>query len=153
MKCSFSDWNALPSALICPDHSAEFPEGKYQWKAQYRGDARQTGTDRVDQDVTSYPDGKVGERLLSIQLSQSAPSESGLGVESGADSDGGRDYLQEQRAVRPTEQISGGRTCRRAWPREIQHGPERTVPVSMLLHMGACRRQSPPQQGRRHNPA
>ena len=116
MKCSFSDWNAPPSALICPDHSAEFPEGKYQWKTQYRGDARQTGTDRVDQDVTSCPDGKVGECLLSFQLSPAAPSESGLGVGSGADSDVGSDYLQEQRGVQSTEQVSGGRTCRRAWP-------------------------------------
>jgi hypothetical protein len=76
----------------------------------------QTSTGRVDQDVTSCPEGKVGERLLSIQLSPAAPSESGLGVGSGADSDVGSDYLQEQRGVQLTEQVSGGRTCRRAWP-------------------------------------
>ncbi len=76
----------------------------------------QTSTGRVDQDVTSCPEGKVGERLLSIQLSPAAPSESGLGVGSGADSDVGSDYLQEQRGVQSTEQVSGGRTCRRAWP-------------------------------------
>src|SRR2546421_12608768 len=76
----------------------------------------QTSTGSVDQDMTSCPDGKVGERLLSIQLSLSAPSESGLGVESGADSDVGSDYLQEQRGVQSTEQVSGGWTCRRSWP-------------------------------------
>src|SRR6266404_8874195 len=101
----FSDWNALPSALICPDHSAEFPEGKYQWKSQYRGDARQTGTDRVDQDVTSCPDGKVGERLLPIQLSPAAPSESGLGVGSGADPDVGRAPLSTKPQSQPTQHL------------------------------------------------
>jgi len=78
--------------------------------------SEQTNTGSVDQDVTSCPEGKVGERLLSIQLSPAAPSESGLGVGSGADSDVGSDYLQEQRQVQSTEQVSGGRTCRRAWP-------------------------------------